>query len=142
MFDPELKDVLLIRKRRPKWQAGYLNGLGGKVFKEQAGAAMAREFLEESGIKTLADDWNYFCTLQDAGIFTGRKWAVHCYWTTGPIFAAGWTSRERTEVHNIVALNHGTPLVSNCRWLIWLARDCASASNLQSPSVVQAYYPK
>ena len=31
LFSPDRKKVLLIRKRRPAWQAGKLNGVGGKV---------------------------------------------------------------------------------------------------------------
>ena len=42
--------VVLIRKRRPEWQAGKLNGIGGHVEPgETPLAAMAREYLEETG---------------------------------------------------------------------------------------------
>lgn len=42
--------IVLIRKRKPEWQAGKLNGVGGKI---EAGevpyVAMCREFKEETG---------------------------------------------------------------------------------------------
>jgi 8-oxo-dGTP diphosphatase len=48
--------VLLIRKARPEWQRGKLNGVGGKVEPgETPMAAMIREFTEEAGWET--DGW-------------------------------------------------------------------------------------
>lgn len=43
--------VLLMEKRRPSWQAGRLNGVGGKVEEgETAFSAMVRECQEETGL--------------------------------------------------------------------------------------------
>ena len=51
LFDEPLENVILIRKNRPKWQAGKLNGVGGKVEAMETNiAAMNREFKEEAGI--------------------------------------------------------------------------------------------
>lgn len=51
LTDPAGTQVLLMEKRRPAWQAGRLNGIGGKV---EAGEgpldAMRRECLEETGL--------------------------------------------------------------------------------------------
>lgn len=45
------KYVLLIRKAKPDWQAGLLNGIGGKVeFGEGILQATRREFYEETGL--------------------------------------------------------------------------------------------
>lgn len=50
VFDLEYRDVLLIQKARPAWQAGRLNGLGGKVEEGEAFyQAMERELAEETG---------------------------------------------------------------------------------------------
>ena len=50
LFHPSLTQVTLIRKNRPGWQAGKLNGVGGKVeVGETPDQAMAREFHEETG---------------------------------------------------------------------------------------------
>ncbi len=50
VFSPDLSEVYLIRKNRPEWQAGFLNGIGGKVEEGEAEEqAMAREAWEESG---------------------------------------------------------------------------------------------
>lgn len=46
----EHKNVVLIRKTHPEWQAGKLNGVGGKVEPgETPFDAMVREFEEETG---------------------------------------------------------------------------------------------
>lgn len=50
--------VLLIRKCRPSWQAGGLNGIGGKVNDyENFHDAMVRECNEEAGITVTS--WRY-----------------------------------------------------------------------------------
>ena len=50
-FDPYFEHVVLIEKARPEWQAGKLNGVGGKIEpKETPRRAMVREFQEEAGV--------------------------------------------------------------------------------------------
>lgn len=50
LVDDARERVVLIRKNRPAWQEGKLNGVGGKVEPgETAYRAMAREFVEETG---------------------------------------------------------------------------------------------
>lgn len=53
----------MIRKNRPEWQAGRLNGVGGKVETTDADghAAMVREFTEETGV--LVPTWHHFASL-------------------------------------------------------------------------------
>lgn len=56
-FD-DLGRVALIEKLKPAWQAGRLNGIGGKIEPGESGLeAMSREFLEETGIHILVTDW-------------------------------------------------------------------------------------
>lgn len=56
--------VALVRKNRPAWQAGKLNGIGGHVESSDTDAwsAMRREFHEETSLDI--DDWHRFCTLR------------------------------------------------------------------------------
>jgi 8-oxo-dGTP diphosphatase len=58
MFSPDKQFVALIKKNRPEWQAGKLNGIGGKIEDgETPRAAMVREFQEETGVRTYNEDW-------------------------------------------------------------------------------------
>lgn len=73
-FDKSLTRVALIRKQRPQWQKGKLNGIGGHVEEgETSIAAMVREFREECGIQTNDNDWLNFLTME------GEDFLVHVY---------------------------------------------------------------
>ena len=55
-FNEDGTKVALLKKTKPAWQAGKLNGLGGKIEEgESPLQAMGREFKEESGVGGL--DW-------------------------------------------------------------------------------------
>ncbi|GAF81529.1 unnamed protein product [marine sediment metagenome] len=55
-FTEDGNSVLLIKKNRPEWQAGCLNGVGGKIEGgETPDQAMIRECLEETGLYL---DWS------------------------------------------------------------------------------------
>lgn len=57
LVHPPTDSVLLVRKNRPEWQKGKLNGIGGHVEgNESFDQCMAREFREETGIE---DDLNW-----------------------------------------------------------------------------------
>lgn len=71
--------VLLINKKRPEWQAGYLNGVGGKVESgESAEKAMEREFNEETGLILRWQAWTRFATIDSPTAF------VYCFWAVAP----------------------------------------------------------
>ncbi len=81
LFSPCGGLVVLIEKNRPAWQAGKLNGIGGKVERgESAGRAMSREFYEETGVLVPISDWGEFATL------SGPDFRVHFY----RAFADSW----------------------------------------------------
>jgi 8-oxo-dGTP diphosphatase len=57
--------VMLIQKLKPEWQAGKLNGIGGKIeLGETPHRAMAREFFEEAGLASLPTAWLKFAELE------------------------------------------------------------------------------
>ena len=80
-FTEGLEDVLLIQKNRPEWQAGLLNGIGGKIedFDITPEVAMVREFIEECGISTNPTDWTHYATMQRDDDFI-----VYCYFAVLP----------------------------------------------------------
>lgn len=70
-FTPSKGGVLLIRRARPTWQAGKLNGVGGKIEETDwcIEDAMTREFLEETGITTQESQWQLFGSHVKEGSF-------------------------------------------------------------------------
>jgi 8-oxo-dGTP diphosphatase len=72
LFTSDEDQVLLIRKRLPSWQAGRLNGIGGKI---EAGEtpldALAREFKEEAGVGGL--------TWENCAVHTGAGFCLHVF---------------------------------------------------------------
>lgn len=58
LFDNSGNNVALILKDRPEWQAGKMNGVGGKLEGEETSLeTQIREFQEETGL--LFEDWEY-----------------------------------------------------------------------------------
>ncbi len=52
LFSEDRRRVVLINKKRPEWQAGLQNGIGGKVLEGEIYLqAMIREFKEETGFE-------------------------------------------------------------------------------------------
>lgn len=69
------KDVILIQKKRPKWQEGKLNGVGGRVkVTEPAVYAMVREFYEETGALTRISDWELKVILINHSVIVRFFW--------------------------------------------------------------------
>lgn len=113
-------EVLLVKKSKPLWQSGLLNGIGGKVENyETFDQCMHREFEEETGIKAR---FSFFATE------TGTDYKVHFYRARLPdksvvvtpaINDVGeplcWIHTQRFDLHYAV--------VGNLNWLIPLALD-------------------
>lgn len=63
LFTHDHEKVVLIEKKRPTWQSGKLNGVGGKIEGEEAAVdAMAREFEQETGVAF--GGWSIFMRLK------------------------------------------------------------------------------
>lgn len=97
IFDTSAQQVLLIRKLRPRWQAGKLNGVGGKVESgESARQALVREVREETSLETAPDAWRYF------GVLEGSDFRVYCFETRlSDLSAAVALTDEQLEVHPV-----------------------------------------
>lgn len=120
MFDEKFEQVALIRKNRPQWQAGKLNGLGGKIESgEYPLHCMIREFKEESGFVTGEDQWSYFCQLVKTG-----KFAMYCYATVGDVWKLQTMESEKVEIIPVSTLYPGRKdVIENLWWLVGLAID-------------------
>lgn len=79
-FD-DLGRVALIKKEKPARQKGKWNGIGGKFDKGESGSqCMYREFLEETGVAILPENWTAFGTIRGEDcyiyLFTAQDKAV------------------------------------------------------------------
>lgn len=110
--------VALVRKAKPAWQAGRLNGVGGKVEPgERPVAAMVREFVEETGVQTRAAEWGHRVTL---GFDGGR---IHFFAARRPA-AFPLTGLPGEPVAWVpVDLLGAAPVLPNLRWLVPLCLD-------------------
>ena len=117
-FDDTGERVVLIRKKRPLWQAGRLNGVGGHIDGiECSYRALVREFKEKTGVET--EDWNSF------GKIYGADWECWLYWLSDSkiVGAVKTVTDEPIEVHLVKALQNSKELISNLHWLIPAALD-------------------
>ena len=118
-FNMDRTRVVMIKKTRPAWQAGKLNGIGGKIDPgEDPIDAMCREFHEETGVPTQPADWHYFADLKalDAN--------VHCYRLFDDKILAARTVEDQkiVLVETDIDVLRETALAS-CAWLITIALD-------------------
>lgn len=121
LMDEEADRVVLIRKNRPEWQAGKLNGVGGKVEPDDPSihAAMEREFIEETGVGVTG--WFHFASL------TWEEGIVHFLraFDSAALLDAHTTTDEfveRHHIHTLAAPGAGRDNVTpNLLWLVPLA---------------------
>lgn len=119
-FDEAADTVLLIRKNKPEWQKGRLNGIGGKIEDYDASpkSAMYREGLEEANIKV---DWQEYCHYSGPGyeLFIFRAFDNRAF----EDFAT--MEEEVIECRDVDTLpwRDETKMIFNLNWLIPLALD-------------------
>lgn len=122
-FDQARKNVALIRKKRPEWQAGKLNGIEGHVEKgESPEVAMAREFEEEAGL--WLPTWKRFVEYQ------AKDYIVYFFYTITHVLGRVETmTDEDVNIYTLEYLNSISPnwpkneTIPNLKWLIPLALD-------------------
>jgi 8-oxo-dGTP diphosphatase len=115
LIDPTRQLVALVRKGKPAWQAGLLNGIGGKIEPgESAADAMSREFMEEAGVCIQAGAWEHFATVDgDWGSVTFFR----CFGSTSGVQTM---ESEPIEVHHLPSVPYDAAL-PNLSWLLPLA---------------------
>jgi len=109
------KNILLIRKNRPSWQAGFLNGVGGKVeLGETSKEAMSRETEEETGFQIPIDNWNLFATLQEKDKFKIDVFNIF----VDNLSEFEQKTDEKLEIHEWDKLSKELYIIQNLLWLI------------------------
>lgn len=116
-FYRNIRRVVLIRKTKPDWQRGKLNGVGGKIeVGECSNVAMAREFEEETGCKTFPTDWKHFSTMK----FEAANTTVYCF---AMRLASHQEVKTTTEEAVVVSSADDLPedIIPNLAWLVPMA---------------------
>ncbi len=121
LFTFDWKRVALIEKKRPEWQKGRLNAIGGHIEEQESPFdAMIREFVEESGM--LVKYWRLFCVLSGYGYEHKGKWRVHFFMahnTEQLSIKDGMTDEEVLWIDYQELSRHS--IVPNLHWLIPMA---------------------
>lgn len=140
MFNHALSQVALIRKTKPEWQRGKLNGVGGKVEAgENAAEAMVREFREETGVQTTVDDWRYFMLMHGNNDGGQGAFRVAFFVTIGDLWNLRTMEAEQIECVSLQEVGPlRTDMIDNLTWLIPLALDFLHDGR---PGFVEAIYP-
>ncbi len=122
LFRRDRAEVTLVRKEKPEWQKGKLNGIGGKVEPgETEYAAMVREFREETGAEIL--DWSPVAVLK-----VGEA-EVHFFRSSSGDGVRMFNQNdvgEAVTTYRVDSLLAGTSaglLIPNLRWLLPMAAD-------------------
>lgn len=130
MFNPARDLVLLIEKDRPVWQAGKLNGVGGKLEDgEDPMFAMVREFKEETGIETRTEDWALRLYTED--LRTNAE--IYTFTTIGKIEDAKQMESEKPVIIEIDKLPDN--VVPNLKWSLPFLRQNSYIGNLVGPVI-------
>ncbi len=107
--------VALVQKKYPPRQAGYFNGVGGKIEEDETPVeAMEREFEEEGGLRLL-DSWTHFCTF--------RTESAIVYWFTAHLLRPMVLNSRTSELVNwhLIKRLDTLSLIPNARWLLTMA---------------------
>ena len=120
-FSQDGRQVVLLRKNRPDWQAGKLNGVGGKLEAgETALAAMVREFVEETGVETQEADWREYAMMQ---LDQGGKVFFFKYFDHLVTEQVQSLTDEEVGVYRTEWAALEGQAIGNLRWLITAALD-------------------
>jgi 8-oxo-dGTP diphosphatase len=142
MFDGEMRRVALIRKEKPAWQRGKLNGIGGKVEDgETPEAAMAREFKEEARYPFLPPLWKHFCAMSGVNN-DGSSFGIDFFFCQGN--PERIDSNESEFIYSFpvsIVVDSRENVVGNVPWLVAMAVDFGIG--VHPPSHVEvSYSPK
>lgn len=115
LFTPDRRQIVLLERTRPPWQAGRTNALGGKLLPGETPAAGARrEVGEEAGVDV--PDWEEFLVWKDP---VYRMHAVRAFDAAAALARTAEDQRVRLAAVDALPAN----AIENLRWLVPLALD-------------------
>ncbi len=132
LFDQTKTQILLMKKSKPEWQKGKLNGIGGKIEADETPlACIVREIQEETSIKLDPT------TLTFIGNIGDHDWtmAVFTQIYQGSTADAQSLEAEPIAWFSIDALPKHT--LANLRWMIPYALEFLDEGRLEPFSIIQ-----
>lgn len=118
-IDYGMQRLALIRKNRPEWQRGLLNGIGGHVEPGEAPRpAVVREFHEETGHRTSPSHWDLFLTISGEEF---KIWYYRIGFTSSSLNTLRSTTDEKVGLYDLRFLFSDEELVPDLSWVIPLA---------------------
>jgi 8-oxo-dGTP diphosphatase len=115
LFTADEREVVLMRRTRPAWQAGRVNALGGKLAPgETALDAARREVREESGVDV--DEWTELLVWEDP------HYRMHVVRALSDRAREARTMEDQ-EVFLAPVRALPAAVIDNLRWLVPLALD-------------------
>lgn len=124
MFSDDQKKVALIRKNKPEWQAGKLNGIGGSVEPgENSEQAQVREFIEEAGV---AAGWQYYLS-KTVHRLNGEElpepYTVDYFVSIGDLSLVKTMTGEKVDIYTIEEIQTRDDVIPSIRWAIPMALE-------------------
>ncbi len=114
-FSEDRNSVLLIKKLRPKWMKGYLNGIGGKIEDgEMIFDTMNRECMEETGLSLQWKHRGFMSGINDVS----KQFECDIFYAyDNKIFDFEQRENEQLNTYNIKSINY-EKTVNNLNFLI------------------------
>jgi 8-oxo-dGTP diphosphatase len=115
LYSTDHRQVVLMRRTRPAWQAGRVNALGGRVMAgESAATAARREVREECGVDVA--EWREVLVWEDA------EYVMH---VVRAVSDKARDARTQEDQEVFLADVNALPanVIDNLRWLVPLALD-------------------
>lgn len=117
LFSEDKRELLLIRKNKPQWQRGRLNGIGGKIEPgEKPEDAILREIAEETGLVLSPSDITF------KGIMLAPDYDLFLYASYGDIQAARSITDEKLIPIKVKDLD-SYDTIDNLKWLVPFVND-------------------
>jgi 8-oxo-dGTP diphosphatase len=117
MFTEDCKHVVLIRKNKPTWQVGKLNGVGGKIEPNETPLnAMIREYREEATM--IYEKWDNFLTIEykTCVVYFFKGFNDECYQYS--------ETKEEEQIEKInIDFFPEDEVIPNLNWIVNLALD-------------------
>lgn len=144
MFSNDHKRVALIQKKRPSWQKGFLNGIGG-VMKDDVAvlsndkvlckSEAVRHFKKETGFSIDEEELTKFAHMVGEN-FDKKPFSVACYACTGPIDKLKSVDEKITILPVMKLPFWGKLCIRNISWLVPLALDTLKTGNPPRSAII------